>query len=1510
MALDQASEKENSSNQNWMSDVSRQLFTGLIEAWESEKLTFGGTLEEFLFLLPCGILWLCSPAYFVLLCRSRYQALPWTYVTYSKLFLFMMLIGTTILEFMYEVSSALNGLQPPLSEYFKPVLLFSTFLLEAKMLTVGRLHGCRSSALLWFFWLSMLVCGLPKLYAVVLGTFSKDIPGESVTVSMLQFVCIGLQFIIGCFADNPPFPPAEDLHPTQTSSFLNQISFHWCGKLVWKGWRNPLVMDNLWRLPKNCSSRYCFRLWNRACDSFAPGDKADDSEMRHRQLDSFPTLRIIVRAYFWPFMYANMLYLLSKVFVLFMPQMVSLLIDFASDKYEPAWHGFVYCVALLIVSMLTTVIKNLFYYKDQIVMLQLKTSLVSAVYRKAMRLSTSSRCQYTIGEITNLMALDSQRVSDTVYYLNHVWGGPMIISIVLYLLWQILGPPVLAGVGILVLLVPVNSVIANKIKTISSSQIKLQDKRIKMLTEIIGGIKVLKLYAWEVAFGKRVELVRKEEIVNLRRMAYLEAAVSFIWLTTPYLVALSTFTTYLLISDKNILDAQTVFVSISLFNIMQSPLQQLPSVLAQCIQAKVSLERMDKFFHASEIDRFTVQQNDSKSFAVAVHDGNFTWGSVHCEDGWQLRDINLEIAHGQLVAVIGPVGSGKSSLISALLGDINKREGIVTVNGRISYVPQQSWLWNGTVEENIVWGSNPTGDRYKSVVDACALSEDFDAFAAGDQTEIGEKGINLSGGQKQRISIARAVMSDADVILFDDSLSAVDSSVRRQIFENVIGPRGLLKGKTRIFVTHTLSLLQDVDAIVVMQEGRIVEIGTYMHLLGEDFSRYLVQNGNGIEAHCQTPQTLSVPPSQQEKGNKDSSDMNPECTLDIRTGGSPGCFIVTRSKNYVYPKRSQSEINIGRTAIQAEGVNIGKVKWDVYLYYASAVGLVLSLVPPVVFTVAQGFQGGGNYWLSRWSDHGIGAGANKPESSRTEFLIGYGIFGLGQAVFYYIGSLSIWLGCLRAGMHLHHKLLTSVLHLPMLFFDSNPVGRIMNRFSTEIGALDTQLPSIISSCIACLTQVFATLVVIISSNPIVAAVVVPIMVFYYSIHSVYIPSSRQLRRIESVAKSPVFSHVIESLQGVLTIRAFKKESVIEDELHKRQDSFNRAGMANIACDRWLEVRLEFIGNMITFAAALFSVAMRDSLSPGIVGLSITYALNVTVTLNWLVKMSSAAAANIVSVERIKQYVDEPTEESPALWPIEYQAASPWWPQCGSVAFNGYSTCYRPGLSNVLHNLTFAVSAGEKVGIVGRTGAGKSSLTMALFRILEGTEGSIVIDGIDIATLSLHDLRSRLTVIPQEPVLFGGNLRVNLDPSNIYREEELWRALDLSHLGRFVRTMPKGLDTVVDESGSNFSIGQKQLLCLARALLRKSKILVLDEATAAIDMETDSLIQATIRSQFRDCTVLTIAHRLNTIMDCERVMVLDQGHIIEFDSPSALLQKMDSSFRKMVEDAGLIRTAVV
>ncbi|PNF24809.1 hypothetical protein B7P43_G15136 [Cryptotermes secundus] len=499
-------------------------------------------------------------------------------------------------------------------------------------------------------------------------------------------------------------------------------------------------------------------------------------------------------------------------------------------------------------------------------------------------------------------------------------------------------------------------------------------------------------------------------------------------------------------------------------------------------------------------------------------------------------------------------------------------------------------------------------------------------------------------------------------------------------------------------------------------------------------------------------------------------------------------------------------------------------------------------------------------------------------------------------------DLAPQLGCWAAARIMHIVMLRGILRAPLTFFDTTPTGRIIGRFAKDIDVMDTSMPHQISDSIYCLFEVIATLVVISYSTPIFITVIVPIGILYYFIQRFYVATSRQLKRLESVSRSPIYSHFGESITGAQTIRAYGVQQRFMQESESRVDFNQICYFPSIIANRWLAVRLEMVGNLIIFFASLFSVLGRDTMSPGLVGLSVSYALQITQTLNWLVRMTSDVETNIVAVERIKEY-GETEQEAP--WDIPTNQPSSSWPEKGEVEFKDYQVRYREGLDLVLRGISFTVKGGEKVGIVGRTGAGKSSLTLGLFRIIEPAGGQILIDGVDIFKLGLHALRSRLTIIPQDPVLFSGTLRINLDPFGRYSDSDVWLALEHAHLKAFVKGLPDALEHPVSEGGENLSVGQRQLICLARALLRKTKVLILDEATAAVDLETDDLIQTTIRSEFKDCTVLTIAHRLNTIMDSNRVIVLDRGLLVEYDTPEALLQNKASVFYGMAKDAGLV-----
>ncbi|VDL97758.1 unnamed protein product [Schistocephalus solidus] len=704
-----------------------------------------------------------------------------------------------------------------------------------------------------------------------------------------------------------------------------------------------------------------------------------------------------------------------------------------------------------------------------------------------------------------------------------------------------------------------------------------------------------------------------------------------------------------------------------------------------------------------------------------------------------LLTMTIYFPEGQSTAIVGRVGSGKSSLLNALLGNMERISGRVNIKGSIAYVAQQAWIFNGTLRDNILFHKPFDAERYERILSACALQQDLTILPSGDLTLIGDKGINLSGGQKQRISIARACYSEADVYLFDDPLAAVDAEVASHLLREVLGRHGLLAKKTRIIATHHPKLIQNADRIAMLEAGRLVEYGTYSKL--------------------------------------------------------------TQSCN--------SRLNVFLISREAEEVE----------------------------------------------EAGMG--------SEVTTLNPHMTVGSSLLLFSLLGYLALAVGNIRAVKSLHAALLNCILRVPTSFFDTVYFylqGRVVNRFSSDVAAVDNQLMNSLRSSIQTSLQCLVTFALTASLSPWIIIPLFFLSIFYFN---VFVATSRQLKRIDSVSKSPIFSHFSETLLGVDTIRAYGLGSLFVEINAQRLDTNNMAVFAAAIANRWLAVLLETVGNVLTGLVAFASVATKGHLSAGFAGLVVSYALNLTQTLNWLVRMTAELESNIVCVERIKEYSELPLE---APWEVEDKPAVDW-PQ-GGIEFVNYGTRYRPDLDPVLRSITCSIKPGEKIGIVGRTGSGKSSLVLGLFRVLEPAEGHIFIDGLDVSNLGLHDLRGRITLIPQDPVLFSGTLRFNLDPFNSYDDVTVWEALRLADLKSFVEELAgdAGLDMPVSEGGSNLSQGQRQLVCLARALLRRSKILVLDEATAAVDPQTDQLIQTTVRREFTSSTVLTIAHRLNTILD--------------------------------------------
>uniref|UniRef100_G1NNS2 ATP binding cassette subfamily C member 1 n=1 Tax=Meleagris gallopavo TaxID=9103 RepID=G1NNS2_MELGA len=1107
------------------------------------------------------------------------------------------------------------------------------------------------------------------------------------------------------------------------------------------------------------------------------------------------------------------------------PQIMKSMITVSEDHTSSHGSGYGYAIALFFVVLSQTLLHQLYQRNNMLTAVKVKTAVVGLIYKKALTLANFSRRRYTTGEMVNLMSADAQQLMELIVNINLLWSAPFQIIMAVIFLWKELGPSVLAGVAVLLLVIPLNALIAAKVKTLQKSQMKYSDQRVKLLNEMLHGIKILKLYAWEPSYQRKVMDIREREVDVLKSSGYLKTYSMLTLTCIPFMVSLATFGVYFYLDKEHVLTAAKVFTSISLFNILRLPLFDLPSVISAVAQTKVSLSRLEDFLFAENLNPEDVDTNYSGNHAVELTAASFCWE----KNGLPvLKNLSVSIPEGSLVAVVGQVGSGKSSFLSALLGEMEKLEGTVHRRGSVAYVAQQAWIQNGSLQENILFGTDLNRSYYELVLESCALLPDLEQLPNGDQTEIGERGVNISGGQKQRVSLARAVYSNADLYLLDDPLSAVDVHVGKHLFEKLIGPSGLLKSKTRVLVTHNLTLLPHADLIIVMEEGKISEMGSYQELISKR-AKFVEL----IQVFSEENRSEKTTPNEGEN------------------------ICIVSSDQWKILRNNKEKVATG-------GVSI------IVLKYLQAFDWRWMWLSVAAYLGQNALAIGQNLWLSTWTaETSKISDFTEWQQSRNYKLGIYGLLGFLQGLLVCCGAYVLTQGSLAASRTLHHQLLDSVLHLPLQHFETNPVGQIINRFTKDLFIVDIRFHYYLRSWLNCTLDVVGTVLVITFSSPLFIVVVIPLGYLYFIIQRYYIASSRQIRRLAGASHSPVISHFMETILGGSTIRNLVY-------------FYN-----NVISNRWLSVRLEFLGNLMVFFAALFVVLAGNTVSSSTVGLSISYALNIIQSLNFWVRKACEIETNAVSIERVCEYANMDKEEP---W-ITSKRPPVGWPDRGIIEFVNYKAQYRKDLGLALNDISFQTRNKEKVGIVGRTGAGKSTLTNCLFRVLEGSGGKIVIDGIDISTIGLHDLRGNLNIIPQDPILFSGTLQSNLDPLGKHSDHELWEALELCDLKSFVQSLPKKLLHEISEGGENLSVGQKQLVCLA--------------PTASVDMETDNLVQSTIKREFYNCTILTIAHRLHTVMDSERVLVLDAGRILEYDTPHNLLQRK-GAFSKMVAEAGITR----
>ncbi|XP_014219727.1 multidrug resistance-associated protein 4-like [Copidosoma floridanum] len=1281
----------------------------------------------------------------------------------------------------------------------------------------------------------------------------------------------------------------ENPSPRLSASALSKLFFCWLNPLFWYARKHDLEAKDLHNaLPWDLSAPLGDRLekmWKLEVEKAAKSKKKPS------------LLKAVANTFGWSFLqYGAQILFLSLVIRIILPLTMGVLIyHFDPCSTTTTLDAFLLASGVVLIAVLQAIVHHHTNQGLLEVGMRLRIACSSLIYRKTTKLSSAG--QAAGGLIINLLSNDVARFDLVFLFLHYVWIMPIQGVLVTYLIWRQVGISSLVGVLFIVVLTLPVQVYCGKLVGILRKRVAARtDERVLLMSEIITGIKVIKMYTWEKPFEKLVSFARKHEVDVLTVSSYLKGTTlaSFVFIERASLFV--TIVAYAL--QGNTVSADKVFTMAQYYNLLQLTMAiYFQHAVGLAAEANVSLKRIQKFLLLEEMEasggaKKMLAINDSTS--IFIRNVKASW-SVNMIAN-TLHNIDLVIPKKKLCAIVGPVGSGKSSILKLILGELRESSGHVQVTGSASYASQEPWLFGGSVRNNILFGAPYDKDKYDRVTKACALPKDFEQLPHGDKSLVGERGSSLSGGQCARVNLARAVYRDADVYLLDDPLSAVDSDVGQTLFQKCIKEH--LAAKTRVLVTHQIQYLKEADVIILINNGRIEFAGTFANFRkNQDFLRHLPSSG-------EEDKTVA--------GSVDSTSDNAQVSL------------------VVDPKRDENEDKEPEET--EELMAKGNVAKGLYWKYFRAGGSSLALaVLVLLFVVSQFSSSGCDYWTGYWTrqeerktrDHMRAAnasdcGAMEPTGNSTFDTEKYETakyLDRDTALYVYTGLIVgtiVWTVarnalffkiCMNASKSLHNGMFASILRAPMRFFDINPSGRILNRFSKDIGAVDERLPMAMIDSLQIYSVLLGILLQVLLINWWSIFPMLIMGVLIARIKDIYLSTAQAIKRLEGNAKSPVFSHTASSLAGLTTIRACRAQSMVCKEFDAHQDHHTAACSLIIATSTafgfWLDIIsvtfIAFVTYSFIVISDLFGEAGERPFA-GNVGLAISQSLILCGMLQFGVRQTAETIAQMTSVERIFQFTDleqegpfesEPGQRPPKEWPSE-----------GRVEFKSLYLRYSDEGEPSLKNLNVLVTPGMKVGVVGRTGAGKSSLISALFRLAK-IDGSLLIDGVDVKKIGLTDLRGKISIIPQEPVLFSATLRDNLDPFHEHDDASVWAALRDVELDKTFAS----LEHPIDRGGGNLSAGQRQLLCLARAIVKRNKILVMDEATANVDPNTDDLIQKTIKDTFKDCTVLTIAHRLNTIMDSDRVLVMDAGVAVEFDHPHALLQKLDGHFFQMVQTTG-------
>lgn len=1227
------------------------------------------------------------------------------------------------------------------------------------------------------------------------------------------------------------------VNPRQNANPLYSATFLYTLPTFIKGHRKPFEEEDIYETITDLQSERLGNnvevLWKKACHS-----------------DERPSLlKVLISAFgfeyiTWGFVLAILELILKPAQAVFLGQLLlhympSVEEDSRTNQIEARW----YAGGIVLLSVLRIALFHPLVVHSQLVGLKVKIACCSLIYRKALKLNNAAFDKTSLGQMINLLSNDVIIFTKCALMLNYLWVGPLQCFVVIYLMYYFVGLSSIFGVLLLFLFIPMYYLLGNLASKYRSKAALRTDDRVCYMNELLSGIEIIKMHAWEKLTTSLMLSLRSLEMKCIRLSLYVKATyLSFDILIIPIVL----YVTIVVYVFHNHIRADKVFTLTIFYNSLRLSMATFfPQALGLRGEALVSIKRIQNFLLNTEIQLENIEST-TDPIAVEIIDGSAKW-----KEDLTLNGISLSVKPGQLVAIVGHVGCGKSSLLNVILKELQLVSGKIYINGNISYAPQDAWLFCASVRDNILFGGEMDAERYNEVVRICALETDFKTLPFGDHTMVGGRGASLSGGQKARINLARAVYRNSDIYLLDEPFASVDARVAKQIFHECI--KGFLKRKTVILVTHQVLFLKEVDQLLVLENGTIVsedsksETGDLNHSTGKD-------------------DLDEDEPNHSELGNNETDKIQ---------------------------------------NITKEQKSVGSVSIGVYRRYISSCGWFPVFNVAILFLVTQTLISGGSYFLTYWVNKAQMEEMSLKQDNTTTFFsepmeykytknMYIYLYSIITAMCIFIVSLRSYIFyslSLKSSEKLHNNMFKNVIGGTMRFFNTNAQGRIINRFSQDMGTVDTLLPTVAIDTTQLLLYSLASVILIAVVNYWLLIPTIVVGAMAYGLKKFCLLTSRNIKRLEGVTRSPVFEHLSSSLQGLSTIRAFQAEAILREEFDTHQDLHSGCYHLFLTTSQGFGYFLDCICAVYLAIVTLSFVISDHELLGGNVGLAVTECLNVIGILQWAMQQTADLENNMTCVERILEYDSVEQEESGGL------EVSTTWPEVGEMVFRNVSLQYLPDVPPTLKNLSFQFSPKEKIGIIGRTGAGKTSIANALLR-LTPISGEILIDGVDTKSINLQTLRSKISVIPQDPTLFSGTLRQNLDPFQEYEDSALWNVLEEVELKELFSSLPQGLCHVISQGGKNVSVGQRQLICLARAILRNNKILIMDEATANVDLETDTLIQRTIRKKFESCTVLTIAHRLETILNSDKVLVMSEGEVVEFDKPSMLLNNVNGYFYNM------------